>query len=162
MFRSRLSRGPSSDGPLRFSPRGPEILAAAFLAVAAPVSTPTPRPGPALENTRWSLVALGDAAVPAGAPESYILFRSGGGSRRLGGATGCGGLKGSWDAFVGRLRIRATVRPAASCPDPVAARETKLLEALGATANYRIAGEALTLLGVDGRTLARFVAAPKP
>jgi heat shock protein HslJ len=94
--------------------------------------------------------------------EAYILFRPGEGGRLLGGTSGCNGLKGTYDTFAGRLRIDATVLTGRPCPAAVAAREPKLVEALKATANYRIAGNSLALQSADGRLLARFAAREKP
>jgi heat shock protein HslJ len=139
----------------------PGALAAAFVAFASAAPAPTPTQGPprvALENTHWSLVALGGSPAGTDPLEAFILFRPGEGGRLLGGTGGCNGLKGTYDTFAGRLRVSPTVLSGRACPAAAAARETKLVEALRATANYRIAGTRLELLGTDGRVLARFAA----
>ena len=137
---------------------GPGTLAAAFVAltIVAPAPTPAPPPVP-LENTHWALVAVGGSAVNFGAAHgAFVLFRHGESGRFLGGTGGCNGLKGTYDTFVGRLRINASVLAGRPCPAPLAGRETKLVEALRTTANYRIEGNTLALLAADGRVLARF------
>jgi len=155
------SPGPSQDGPFLFRAALPALLAALVasgLAAAAPAQTPTPA-AVELENTHWSLEAVGGVKVKAGpAHPAYILFRPTAGGRLLGGTSGCNGLKGSYDTFAGRLRVKATVLTGKPCPAAYAAREAKLVEALGLTANYRIAGTTLELLRTDGKVLARFSA----
>jgi heat shock protein HslJ len=108
------------------------------------------------------LVSVGGVPARPAAQGPYILFRPGEGGRRLGGVTGCNGLKGSYDVFAGRLRIVATALTGRPCTTALASQETKLVEALRETANYRIAGNELALLTTDGRVLARFTARPGP
>jgi heat shock protein HslJ len=140
-------------------PRRPPTLAGALLAlvIASPVSTPTPSTFP-LEGTRWVLATDGDSPAPASPHEAYILLRRIGNNRLLGGSGGCNGLKGTYDMFAGRLRLYASALSGKPCPEPAAARETKLVEALRRTANYRIEGNTLALLAADGKALARFTA----
>jgi heat shock protein HslJ len=139
------------------------VAAAPLLAaeVVAASASPTPAPAAApLENTRWALTAIGDSPARPAAREAYILLRRRGESRRLGGSGGCGGIKGTYDRFAGRLRIVASAVTGKPCPGPLAAQEAKLFEALRETANFRITGGELDLLGADGRFLARFSARP--
>ncbi len=160
-----ISSGPSRDGPffLRRAARcAVASLALSCLALSAP-PTPAATPEAAaipLEDTRWSLVAVGATPARASATAAYILLRRGESGRFLGGTGGCNGLKGSYDAFAGRLRITAAALTGRTCATPLASQETKLVEALRQTAAYRIQGNVLTLLGADGRTLARFAARP--
>lgn len=101
-----------------------------------------------------------DGASPAPAPphEAYILLRRIGSNRLLGGSGGCNALKGNYDMFAGRLRLYPSALSGKPCPELAAARETKLVETLRQTANYRIEGNTLALLGADGKALARFTA----
>jgi heat shock protein HslJ len=158
--RSLVSPGPSQDGPFLWRAAGRAALAALAgmsLAFAPPAPTPTPS-STKLENTHWALVASGGEA--AGATDAFLLLRPNQARRQLGGFGGCNGLKGTYDLFAGRLRIDASALAGKPCPAAAAARETKLVEALKATANYRIEGDLLKLLSADGRVLATFRKSP--
>ena len=138
------------------------LVAAALLASAArslAAADPTPSPVPAsaaLEGTRWNLLEV--AGVDA-QPGPRILLERKKSKRRLSGSTGCGLMRGSYDLFAGRLRIFPDPPKKVACAEALELQETAFLAALRQTADYRIAGEGLTLLSADGHPLARFTRA---
>jgi len=122
----------------------------------AAAAGPTPSPaaaGAALEGTHWNLVALDGTSVEAG---PRILLERKKSKRQLSGSTGCGLMRGQYDLFAGRLRIAPDPPKKPDCSEALRSQEAAFLAALRETADYRIAGDALTLLAPDGHALARF------
>ena len=123
----------------------------------AAVAGPTPPPAaPALEGTRWYLVELAGASAE---PGSRIFLERTKTKRQLSGSTGCGLMHGRYDLFAGRLRISPDAPKKPDCAEALRAQEAAFLAALRETADYRIAGDGLTLLASDGHPLARFTRA---
>ena len=127
------------------------VAAVAVAAAAGP--TPAPAAAPALEGTRWNLVELAGSSAE---PGPRILLERTKTKRQLSGSTGCGLMRGRYDLFAGRLRIAPDAPKQSDCSEALRSQETAFLAALRETADYRISGDALTLLAPDGHPLARF------
>ena len=156
-----VRRGPSQGGPrfpvkprLRFRRWVTAMAIVAGVDVAAAAApTPAPAAAPALEGTRWNLVELAGTSAEPG-PRIFLEQKKA--KRQLSGSTGCGLMRGSYDLFAGRLRIAPDAPKKPDCSEALLAQEAAFLAALRETADYRIAGDALTLLAPDGHPLARF------
>lgn len=120
-----------------------------------PVSTAQPA-GIALRGTTWSVVAIGELepAEPAAGKALRITFQPGGG---LNGFDGCNGLRGSYDADEGFLKVAALMGTLVACPIPNQL-DRKFREALILTRQWRIEGQQLLLLDDKGNLLARLEA----
>ena len=128
------------------------LLAVVEVAAAAgPTPSPAAAPAP-LEGTHWNLTELEGTSTEPGA---RILLERKKSKRQLSGSTGCGLMRGSYDLFAGRLRLAPNAPKKPACSEALLSQETAFLAALRETADYRIAGDALTLLAADGRPLAR-------
>ena len=120
-----------------------------------------PKPVPAaagLTGIDWKLVTLGTTpavASPQGQP-AYLTFDSA--KKSVAGSTGCNRFAGSFALADGGLRLNVAAMTMMACQDDVAAQEEAFVEALKATAGYRLTGPGLELVDADGQALARFAA----
>ncbi len=111
-----------------------------------------------VENTSWKLAVLGGrpAHTVDDAPAPNLELESA--QRRMRGNTGCNGMSGGYVLAGDSLRFGPITATKRACTDEEMNRqEGILLEALGATRTWRVAGDTLTLAGEPGE-LARFVA----
>jgi heat shock protein HslJ len=109
-----------------------------------------------LAGTRWALVQLGDkpVTVSAGGREAYIALNSADGG--VVGHAGCNRISTTYKQAGAQLSFGDVIATRMFCPDM--ATETALLEALQATAGWRISGSQLELLNGRQQPVARFEA----
>ena len=154
---------------------GGALLAAACQATnpsATATSTAQPPAGPNLAPAepagggseklyahRWVLTAAaGQPVAPTGnAKEAHLLFFP---PNRLSGSTGCNRLNGTFELTGGgQLKFSPLATTRMMCPEPVAATETRFMQALGTVKTYYVTDAALELR--DGpAVVARFRATP--
>jgi putative lipoprotein len=117
----------------------------------------TPSPDAAvLSATPWKLTALGDAPAPHGG--ANIVFDPEKG--RISGSTGCNQFFGTYETGGGSaLKLTPVGQTLMACIGEADAQEKAFLDALRATASYRVSGKAFELLDAEARVLARFAAA---
>jgi heat shock protein HslJ len=109
-----------------------------------------------LAGTRWALVQLGDqpVTVSEGGREAYIALNSADGS--VVGHAGCNRISTKYKQTGAQLSFGDVIATRMFCPDMPT--ETALLEAMKATAGWRISGSQLELLNDRQQTVARFEA----
>ncbi|GFE89254.1 hypothetical protein GCM10011488_42080 [Steroidobacter agaridevorans] len=109
-----------------------------------------------LAGTRWALVQLGDkpVTISEGGREAYIALNSADGS--VVGHAGCNRLSTNYKQSGAQLSFGDLVTTRMYCPD--IPTETALLDAMKATAGWRIAGSQLELLNSQQAPVARFEA----
>ncbi|MDY6945658.1 MAG: META domain-containing protein [Pseudomonadota bacterium] len=109
-----------------------------------------------LAGTRWALVQLGGKAVAVseGGREAYLALNASDGS--VVGNAGCNRLSSSYQQSRAQISFGELVTTRMFCPDMPA--ETALLQALEATAGWRIVGSQLELLDNRQNVVARFAA----
>ena len=116
--------------------------------------TPTPG-GPELAGVPWKLDSLGDS--PAAAAAEIAFDRD---PKQISGSTGCNRFFGTYAAGEGAsLKLEPAGMTLMACAGSADAQEKAFLDALRATASYRISGTTLELLDGGGRVLARFARA---
>ena len=139
-------------------------IAAAFAALVA-CTGQEPQPAePAESNevtfeltgTRWALVRLGDQEVKVSEDgrEPYIALNSADGS--VVGYAGCNRISSTHQSSGSQLQFGEVIATRMFCDDMPT--ETALLEAMKATAGWRISGSQLELLDAQQRPLATFEA----
>lgn len=109
-----------------------------------------------LAGTRWALMKLGDQTVTIseGGREAYLWLNSTDGS--VVGHAGCNRLSTKYKQNGAQLRFEDVITTRMFCPDMPT--ETALLEAMKATAGWRITGSQLELLNAQQVPVARFEA----
>ena len=136
----------------------------AFLAMAACQSNEPQTPHPPgsgevtheLAGTRWALQSLGGkpVTISEGGREAYIALNSVDGS--VVGHAGCNRISTTYKQSGALLSFGEVIATRMFCPDM--ATETTLLEAMKATARWRISGSQLELLNGQQAPIARFEA----
>jgi heat shock protein HslJ len=113
---------------------------------------------PTLTGTRWVLVAVGAADVPAGATarEPFITF-TGDTERRITGSGGCNSMFGSYTVTGDALTFSALGATKMAC-DRGMTVEASLFSALSRVARWRVTGQQLELTDATGMVVARFEA----
>jgi heat shock protein HslJ len=109
-----------------------------------------------LVGTRWALVQLEDKAVMVsdGGREPYVALNSV--ETRVVGFGGCNRISSTYELNGARLRFGEVIATRMFCDDmPI---ETALLDAMKATAGWRISGSRLELLDANQQPLASFEA----
>jgi heat shock protein HslJ len=112
-----------------------------------------------LVGPRWRLVELeGQPAIAmAGAREPHLIFSRSDTAARVGGATGCNSMGGSYQADGASLRFSQMFSTKMACVEEDRMRqETAFLNALEAVDRYTVSGETLVLSAGD-RVVAKFV-----
>lgn len=109
-----------------------------------------------LAGTRWALMQLGDkpVTISEGGREAYIALNSADGS--VVGHAGCNRISTSYKRSGAQLSFGDVIATRMFCPDMPT--ETALLDAMKATAGWRIAGSQLELLNGQQTPVARFEA----
>ena len=109
-----------------------------------------------LIGTRWALVRLGDQAVTIseGGREAYIALNAV--ETRVVGYAGCNRIASTFQLNDTRLSFSDVIATRMFCQDMPT--ETALLEAMKATAGWKISGSQLALLDANKKTLASFEA----
>nr|WP_298727260.1 META domain-containing protein [uncultured Steroidobacter sp.] len=109
-----------------------------------------------LAGTRWALVQVGDKPVTLseGGREPYIALNSA--DRSVVGHAGCNRLSTTYEQTGAQLSFGDLITTRMFCPDlPI---ETALVDAMKATAGWRITGSQLELLNAQQVPVARFEA----
>lgn len=110
---------------------------------------------PALSG-RWTVTALHGKKTDT--PAGDITFEPADGS--ISGATACNFFKGAFQTPPRALTINVAMMTRRACIGGAAEHERSFLEAMKATATYRIDTDRLTLAATDGATLAELVRTP--
>ena len=107
--------------------------------------TPATRSGRKLQGTYWRLVELNSKpAVPGmGQTQPYIELHKE--QDRLEGSSGCNGVLGTYIVQQSALQITPEGTTMMMCPPALMEQEQGLINALKATANYKIEGDTLEL-----------------
>lgn len=106
-----------------------------------------------LTNTWWRITTLGalDVGVAEGRREPFIVLREDG---SMNASVGCNMMRGSFLREGDGLSLGPLASTMMACPEPLAAAEAALSEALGATEDYIVAADTLVLLDAAGETAA--------
>lgn len=109
-----------------------------------------------LAGTRWALMQLGDKPVTIsdGGREAYIVLNSTDGS--VVGHAGCNRISSKYKQAGAQISFGDVIATRMFCPDMPT--ETALLDAMKATAGWRIKGSQLELLNGQQTPVARFEA----
>jgi len=109
-----------------------------------------------LAGTRWALMQLGEQTVTIseGGREAYIFLNSADGS--VVGHAGCNRISTTYKQTGAQLSFGDVIATKMFCPDMPT--ETALLDAMKATAGWRITGSQLELLNGQQAPVARFEA----
>jgi len=109
-----------------------------------------------LTGTRWALMQLGDqpVTISEGGREAYIALNSADGT--VVGHAACNRISTTYRQTGAQLSFGDVTSTRMFCPD--LPTETALLDAMHATASWRISGSQLELLNGQRRTVARFEA----
>jgi copper homeostasis protein (lipoprotein) len=135
----------------------PVLVVERFVAIAAgPCGTP--HASAALQDTYWKLVQLHGQTIADAAErqrEAHLVLHTA--QQRLAGSGGCNRLAGSYTLDGPLLSFGRTAATRMACAQGMA-QEQALLDALAATARWRIDAQRLELLDAQGASLARFEA----
>lgn len=114
-----------------------------------PIAKSTP-----LENTDWTLTALGDVTVsaPSSAQTPHIMLNQA--NRRVSGSGGCNRITGSYLLNRNRLRFTQVAATLMACIDGMET-EKAFLHALEQVRTWKIAGPQLELDDANGHPVAR-------
>jgi heat shock protein HslJ len=124
---------------------------------ATPASTQGTKMNPALENTYWKLIQLGDRSDIVGKDqqEPNITLRPD--QKRIAGTGGCNRLMGAYSLEEDRLRFAQLGSTMMACPQGME-QEKAFADALQKVTHWRIVAGKLELLDDSGSVLARFEA----
>ena len=144
----------------------------AWLALGIAACTPSPNRGnetasvagsvsqtSALVGPRWRLVELeGQPSIAGGgAREAHIVFSRSDDVNRVGGATGCNSMGGTYEVDGDRIRFVDLFSTKMACVEEDRMRqEARFLGALQLADRYAISGDTLTLTAA-GDEVAKFV-----
>lgn len=116
----------------------------------------------ALTDTQWTLAEVNGKVPENETSQAYIKLSEK--TQRVEGSGGCNRLMGSYQLDGRKLHFKETATTMMACDGDVMSLERAFLAALGTTESYRIHNSTLTLLGKNGKVLARLEAqgAPEP
>ena len=138
------------------------MSSAALLAMTACTTPASSASGGApsvpLEGTQWRLASLGGQAVPAPAGVREVSLLLDGAQHRASGFAGCNQFVSGYALSGATLRFERPAATMMACP--ALAQEQSYLDALNATAGWRVAGVRLQLLDAQGKARAEFTARP--
>lgn len=145
-----VMRAPESGRPAK-----PTLIVDRFDRVSTTERCNSQRASAALEDTYWKLVRVDEAPVEAAAGERnpYVLLSSA--DKRIGGFSGCNQVTGGYQLDGKRLKLGPLAGTMMACAGGMR-RERAFLDALGATASWRVVGGDLKLLDDGGRAVAQF------
>lgn len=113
----------------------------------------------ALVGPRWRLVELeGQPSIAGGgAREPHLVFSRSDDVDRVGGATGCNSMGGTYEVDGDRIRFVELISTKMACVEEDRMRqEARFLGALQLADRYAISGDTLTLMAA-GEAVAKFV-----
>lgn len=108
----------------------------------------------ALLNTHWTLVSIGDTAIPKTAREAYIVFDEA--KQAAYGSSGCNRMTGQFSLEGGRVKIGPMAGTRMACDPASMQLENTFYKALGEADGYVIEGNILMLKKGDA-VLATFL-----
>jgi putative lipoprotein len=110
----------------------------------------------ALTDSQWTLAEVNGKTPENQTPQAYIKLDQK--MQRVEGSGGCNRLMGSYQLDGSKLHFKEVGTTMMACDGDVMSQERAFLAALSAAESYRIHGTTLTLLGKDGKVLARLEA----
>jgi heat shock protein HslJ len=123
---------------------GSRFASIAFAAALANCAT-AEAPAPALEGSRWQVVAIDGQATPR--TDVYqIEFMDG----RASGRFGCNRFSGEYTAAGSTLSLGPTMSTRMGCPEPASTHESEGLAVLQQEAQLAWAGNQLTISNTNG------------
>ena len=127
------------------------------IALLGACSTPEPAGDPEarLENTYWKLMLLDDTpvATPEGAREIQFVLNSE--THRVSGFSGCNSMMGTYAVEKQKLVFSNMGGTRMACTDTMEL-ELRVHQMFSNVANWKIAGETLTLIDARGKAIATF------
>jgi heat shock protein HslJ/uncharacterized lipoprotein YbaY len=148
------ARGAELDSAQRFV-----LDASAHDPIDAARPAPDTTPPVALTGTGWWLLTVGDALLVTEQAQRIPRLFFDAASGRVTGSTGCNRLFGRFSVAGDALALPGVAATRMACPDGLEV-EQALLQALAATARYRLHRNRLDLRDAAGRLLAHWIAAP--
>lgn len=138
-------------------PPQPSLIVQRFDGIWPRESCGDPQIDSALRGTRWKLVRLNNAPVPAAEKEreAHLIFAVD--QPRVSGSGGCNRVMGGFELDGEKLRIGPMASTMMACPAGMEL-EQRFLRLLEDVARYRIRGSHLELLDAGGGVVARFEA----
>ena len=123
----------------------------------APTATEAAQVNPALENTYWKLIQLGENTQVLGKDkqEPHITLRPD--QKRMAGTGGCNRLMGAYTLEGEQLKFGQVASTMMACAEGME-QERAFADALQQVARWRIVAGKLELLDGSGEVLARFEA----
>ena len=120
---------------------------------AGSVASDNPLVGP-----RWRLVELeGEAALTGGGSREAHLVFSSDTADRVGGATGCNSMGGTYEADETSIRFSQLISTKMACVEEERMRqEARFIKALETADRYAVSGDTLTL-SAGGEVVVKFV-----
>ena len=112
-----------------------------------------------LVGPRWRLVELeGEPSIPAGgAREPHLIFSQSDSVDRVGGATGCNSMGGTYEADATTIRFSQLFSTKMACIEEDRMRqEARFMKALESADRYAISGDTLAL-SAGSEVVAKFV-----
>ena len=128
-----------------------------LFALIAACTTPEPASYPTarLENTHWKLVLLDDKSIstPEGGREIQFVLNSE--THRVTGFSGCNSLIGTYAVENTKIVFSNMGGTRMACADTMEL-ELRVHQMFSSVANWKIAGETLTLIDAHGKAIATF------
>ena len=119
-------------------------------------------PNSSLENTRWTLIRVGDQKIAQAKDakrEAHIMLKPEG--NRVAGSGGCNRIMGGYELKGKDISFTGMASTRMACVGSLMETESAFLKALEATRGWKIVGEKLTLVDGGGKALAEFRAVDK-
>lgn len=131
----------------------------AALVLAPFASQPEAKPyGPAIEDTYWKLVSLGNAPVTAASTrEPHLRLNSF--TRTLSGSGGCNFLHGGYELNAQQIVFKDVTATRMACPGG-SSYDAALSKALQSAGKWQVLGDQLELSDARGTSLVRFQGIP--
>jgi heat shock protein HslJ len=131
------------------------LLCTATLLVGCVTPEPTNYPQARLENTYWKLMMLDDTqvATPEGAREIQFVLNSE--TRRVSGFSGCNSMMGAYTVEKQKIVFSDMGGTRMACANTMEL-ELRVHQMFSNVANWKIAGETLTLIDARGKAIATF------
>jgi putative lipoprotein len=153
MARSLIHSSDRSQSTMRSVPIRALVLGCVALACAAGTGSAPIALG--LTGTHWTLIGLGEGAVPIAKTQTEPFLVFGDPPDHVHGSGGCNRLAGGYLLDGASLRFGPIAATRMACADGMDV-EAALSAALGRTSSHRIEGDRLELYDADARVLATF------
>lgn len=116
----------------------------------APPAEPAPENGDVLQGTRWRVVSVDGAALPAGRSPVTVEFTEPG---RLAGQAPCNRFMASYDLEGDGFRVGQAASTMMACEPELMRAEQAFLDLLGQVQRRFVTGDALQLVTGDNRQI---------